>query len=202
MGLEALILDSHTRIGDIASAFDDMPPQARLDLSRSLGRRAQRMLYEKAAEAETIGLEHFVSRDVGLLEPVIHSGRNTVPLPGDIRLFEKRFARPDAHRAELVGYNESPVGPYIGPGYFVAVPTSGTPHWEARGGVVIDYFRVPEGDVPAGWPRIVDNRTGLQKFVYGGTRDFMRRVSTHVSIGAAFKGDKPMDMYFVLVRQS
>ena len=31
--------------------------------------------------------------------------------------------------------------------------------------------------------------------------DFMRRVSQHVSIGAAYKGEKKLDHYFVLVRQ-
>jgi hypothetical protein len=37
--------------------------------------------------------------------------------------------------------------------------------------------------------------------VYQGTRDFMRRVSTHVSVGAAFKGESQMGAYFTLCRQ-
>ena len=45
------------------------------------------------------------------------------------------------------------------------------------------------------------NSEGLQRFIYMGTRDFMRRVSEHVSIGAAYKGEKPLDHYFTLCRE-
>jgi hypothetical protein len=47
----------------------------------------------------------------------------------------------------------------------------------------------------------VPNSRGLQRFVYHRTRDFMRRVSRHVTIGAAYKGESPLDHYFVLVRE-
>ena len=53
----------------------------------------------------------------------------------------------------------------------------------------------------SGWPRVRSNREGLQRLVYYGTRDFMRRVSQHVSIGAAYKGEKPLDHYFTLCRE-
>ena len=33
------------------------------------------------------------------------------------------------------------------------------------------------------------------------TRDFMRRVSAHVSIGKAYKDEKPMPAYFALCRE-
>ena len=42
----------------------------------------------------------------------------------------------------------------------------------------------------------------LSRFVYHHTRDFMRRVSRHVSIGAAYKDERPLDHYFVLCRQA
>ena len=58
-----------------------------------------------------------------------------------------------------------------------------------------------DGAVPSDWPKVVPNTQGLQRFIYHGTRDFMRRVSQHVSIGAAYKGEKKLDHYFVLVRQ-
>jgi hypothetical protein len=38
-------------------------------------------------------------------------------------------------------------------------------------------------------------------FVYNNTRDFMRRVSQHVSIGTAYKGDKALGAWFVLCRE-
>ena len=67
--------------------------------------------------------------------------------------------------------------------------------------MVVDYFQVPDGAVADGWPRIVANDWRLQRFVYHETRDFMRRVSRDVSIGAAFKREKPLDHYFVLCRR-
>ena len=89
----------------------------------------------------------------------------------------------------------------IGPGYFVALGTAGRAAWADRGGVVIDYFQVPDGPVPDGWPRVVDNDWRLQRFVYHRTRDFMRRVSAHVSIGAAWKSERSLDHYFLLCRR-
>ena len=86
----------------------------------------------------------------------------------------------------------------LGPGYFVTKNTEGNALWLARGAVVIDYFDLPQGDVPASWPGVKANREGPQRFVFHGTRDFMRKVSEHVSVGAAHKGECPMDHYFVL----
>jgi hypothetical protein len=37
--------------------------------------------------------------------------------------------------------------------------------------------------------------------VYAGMKDYMRRVSEHVSIGRAYKHEKPMNAWFVLVRE-
>ena len=73
---------------------------------------------------------------------------------------------------------------------------------QARGAIVVDYFEVPDGAVPAGWPPIVDNAWRLQRLVYHHTRDFLRRVSAHVAIGAAYKDERPLDHYFVLCRQA
>jgi hypothetical protein len=132
---------------------------------------------------------------------VHHKGKNTLPLSGKHKLFEKRFARPNDGSERLFGYNQAPSKKLIGPGYFVALYTRSRAPWIERGPIVVDYFQVPDGDVPAGWPKVIPNSRGLQWFVYNRTRDFMRRVSQHVSIGAAYKDEKPLDHYFVLVRQ-
>ena len=95
-----------------------------------------------------------------------------------------------------------PIVNTIGPGYFVAIPTEGHEGWPSRGAVVVDYFQVPDGPVVDGWPKVKPNSSGLQMFVYNKTRDFMRRVSSHVSIGAAYKVEKALDHYFVLCRQA
>jgi hypothetical protein len=52
--------------------------------------------------------------------------------------------------------------------------------------------------VAPGWPAVVDNGVGLQRFVFRGMRDDLRRVTTHASIGAAFQGENAFDSWFVL----
>jgi len=121
-------------------------------------------------------------------------------LPKSMKLFQKRFCKPEDGSERLFGYNQSPFLRTIGPGFFVAIATKGNVEWEDRGALVIDYFQVPDGAVVDGWPKVIPNSKGLQMFVYNGTRDFMRKVSKHVSIGAAYKGEKALDHYFILCR--
>lgn len=201
MNLKGLIWDGASGIGAVAEMLDRAPHEERLEATRALDRGDQRALYRKAKESSALTLGDFVPPDRAPLEPVRHFGRNTLPTPGSLRLFEKRFCKPTDGSARLFGFNESPFRPLIGPGYFVAVATDSNAEWVERGAVVVDYFQVPDGAVAAGWPDVVPNTHGLQRYVYNRTRDFMRKVSTHVSIGAAFKGEKSLDHYFVLVRE-
>lgn len=200
MSLAALIDDPGARIEEISRYLDGLDPASRWAEVSRLGRDRQRALYEKAAQAPAIDLEHFVGAAAPRVE-VIHDGVNTLPVPDRLRRFQKRFCRPARDGQRLFGYNEGPTRRAIGPGYFVAVPTRGRPEWEARGAIVVDYFQVPDDGVAPGWPAVVPNHRGLQRFVYDQTRDFMRRVSAHVSIGAAFKRERPLDHYFVLCRR-
>ena len=201
MDLKRLIWDGAAGIADIAQWLDRATPDERIAATRALDRGDQRALYRKAKESPPITLADFVPPDRMPLEPVRHFGRNTLPTPGNLRLFEKRFCRPEDGGARLFGFNESPFRGLIGPGYFVAVMTDSNPDWAERGGVVVDYFQVPGGPVATGWPPVVPNTQGLQRFVYHRTRDFMRKVSAQVSIGAAYKVEKSLDHYFVLVRE-
>jgi len=200
---DTLIDDEQRGIDAIATYLDGLDGETRWRAVGGLTRARQRMLYEKAAHAPAIDLDYFVGA-AGVREEVIHDGLNTLPLPPPLRRFQKRFCRPapNGHGRRLFGYNEGPTRKVVGPGFFVAVPTAGRPHWTARGPVVVDYYQVPDGPVAPGWPTVVPNDWRLQRFVYDGTRDFMRRVSQHVSIGAAFKGERPLDHYFVLCRQA
>lgn len=203
MELVSLIDDAATGIAAIARHLDALPAAARLAEVRTLDRDRQRTLYGKAAGGEPIDLEHFVGDSAPRAE-VIHDGLNTLPLPGGLRRFQKRFCRPGdggGGNGRLFGYNRGPTEKLVGPGYFVAVPTRGRTIWEGRGAVVVDYFQIPDGAVADGWPRVVPNDWRLSRFVYHHTRDFMRRVSAHVSIGAAWKGERPLDHYFVLCRR-
>ena len=203
-GLIDLIDDEHTGIDAIGGYLDGLDAKPRWLEVKQLDRDHQRTLYEKAAHAPAIDIGHFVGAAPPRQE-VIHDGVNTLPLPTSWQRFQKRFCRPDGNgavEARLFGYNEGPSRKLIGPGFFVAIPTADRPQWSARGGVVVDYFQVPDGAVADGWPRIVANDWRLQRFVYHETRDFMRRVSRDVSIGAAFKRERPLDHYFVLCRRS
>jgi len=197
--LADLLARSDSDIAELTRYLDGLDADARWAEVGKLKRAQQRMLYEKAAAAPAITLEHFASGRA--LEEVIHEGLNTLPVPAPFRRFQKRFCRTTAGDARLFGYNHGLTTSTVGPGYFVALATEGRPHWVARGPIVIDYFQVPDAEVPATWPKVVPNKQGVQRFVYGGTRDFMRRVSTHVSIGAAYKGERPLDHYFVLCRR-
>lgn len=201
MALNELITGADTTIRDIANYLDGLSHDERMNETMALDRTAQRRLFVKASEATAIDLDHFVPPSVGSLQAVRHHGKNTLPLPGRHKRFAKVFCRPDDGTPRVFGYNDAPSRPLVGPGYFVGVPTAGHDKWFSRGAVVIDYFQVPDGKVVPGWPKVRSNKSGLQRFVYDGTRDYMRRVSKHVSIGAAFKGSEPLDHYFVLCRE-
>lgn len=196
-----MIRSSAVTIDEICATLDGVSHEERLVSLRTLDRSDQRLLFERAHAAPKLGADHYVPSDRLSRLSVRHYGRNTLPLPSKHRHFEKRFCRPEDGSSRLFGYNESPSRVIIGPGYFVAYSTAGRLDWESRGSFVIDYYQVPDGPVADGWPPVRENRQGLQRLVYYGTRDFMRRVSAHVSIGAAYKGDRPLDHYFVLCRE-
>jgi hypothetical protein len=203
-GLTDLIDDDRSGIDAIGAYLDGLDARPRWLEVKQLDRAHQRALYEKAAHAQPIDIAHFVG-DAGPRQEVIHDGVNTLPLPRSWQRFQKRFCRPEPGgpaAARLFGYNEGPSRKLIGPGFFVALPTADRPQWSARGGIVVDYFQVPDGAVADGWPRIVANDWRLSRFVYHETRDFLRRVSRDVSIGAAFKRERPLDHYFVLCRRA
>jgi hypothetical protein len=201
MDLARALADESLALEALEEALDRASPGERRAAVLALDRAAQRRLYRLAERARPLALADFVPAERAPREAVRHLGKNTLPLPGKLRFFEKRFCRPEDASPRLFGYNETPVVRLVGPGYFVAAPTAGEPRWEPRGAVVVDYFRVPDGPVAEGWPRVVPNSRGLQILVYHRTRDFLRRVSRHVAIGAAYKNERALDHYFVLVRE-
>ncbi len=203
MGELSSLIRSGADITALAAYLDALPAARREDEATSLGRRDQARLFDVAADASPIRVAHFVPVDVPPLTPVHHPGRNTILTLPYFQRFQKRFARADERT--LIGYNASNAS-FVHPGYFVAYETDGNAEWETRGGVVVDYHRVPEGPVPEGWPAVRPNSVGLQKLVYHQTRDFMRAVSAHVSIGRASRetqkrGDEILDYWFTLCRQ-
>jgi len=185
-----------SKIDTIARHLDELDAGARVAQTRALGGREQSRLYALAADAPPLRLADFVPDDVADLEPVVHFGRNSQPA---FKYFEKRWCRPAGERERLFGYNETPVRGLIGPGYFVAHATRDGGS-DPRGAVVVDYFMTPDAPVAAGWPEVRPNGEGLQRFVYGQTRDYMRRVSRHVTIGEAQRNESRVMGWFVLCR--
>jgi hypothetical protein len=203
MSLSKRLADPNITVGELAAWLDGLTHEGRLEAMGHTSPREQKRLWEIAAGGPPITAEHFVPAGVGPRVEVIHHGRNTLPA---FKSFQKRFAKPVDGSNRFFGYNEGFTRSFIGPGCFVCIDTTEgqpgwTPAWPERGAWVVDYFQVPDGPVPDGWPKVVPNHVGLQVLVYNKTRDFMRRVSSHVSIGTAFKVEKAMGAYFTLVRQ-
>jgi hypothetical protein len=199
--LHSLLASPSAPMADISTLLDSTSAEARCAALFSLSKSQQRALYERAAASTTLTLDDLVPPGASALTPVVHRGKNSLPV---FRDFEKHMCRPNDGSARIFGFNEGFTRQFIGPGYFVAMPTGlasdGAPSWAARGGVVVDYFQVPNTTVASGWPAVVDNSAGLQRFVYRGMRDYLRKVSTHASIGAAYQGERAFNSWFILCR--
>ncbi|HEY3593697.1 MAG TPA: hypothetical protein VGL13_07480 [Polyangiaceae bacterium] len=177
--------------GAIAHLLDEVGDEGRLNTVMDLGKRELAALYEACADNEPLTLADLVPEETPPMTEVVHEGKNSLTL---FNRFQKRFCRAAAKADELYGYNEQTMKVLTGPGYFVA-------HARAEGGVLVDYRRLPD-DRPRQWPPIISNHARLGRFVYAGMVDVLRRVSRGVSIGRAFRGDRPMDAWFVLVRRT
>lgn len=188
--------DAEDPMTAIAAWFDEHDHDTRQAALAALGRVGQRRLYELASYAPALTLAD-LHAGVAPRHAIPWTGQNTLPLPATFGRFQKVFCRPDDGSARLFGFNEGASRPLLGPGYYVAYACE-DPVWRARGPIVVDYFQVPDAPVVDGWPRVVSNSRGLQWFVFRGTRDYLRRVSRRVAIGAAYKGESPLDHYFTL----
>ena len=140
MSLEAALADPAVSIDRIGAWLDAMDHAGRMQALGTSTRAQQRRLWDLAADAPPITLDHFVPPSVPDTTEVIHHGRNSLPA---FRSFQKRFARAGDGTARAFGYNEGSTRPLIGPGYFVLHDTAGNPTWEERGAWVVDYFMVP-----------------------------------------------------------
>ncbi len=184
-----VLLEPKIDLPRLTEILDGMGHEGRLHTVRGWGKARQAELFEAAKGYRPLTLDHYVPSDVGNLTEVIHWGKNSLPLFSD---FQKRFCRPEDEEGVLVGYNEGSTRGLVGPGYYVAE--------EKDGELVIDYRKTPKTKV-ASWPEILPNSKKLGFLVYEGMVDYMRGLSSHVSIGRAEKGGKMMDAYFVLVRE-
>jgi len=192
MSVHDYFKESKVDLKGLSKYFDDLKSEARVAEARSLTAKEQAALFDAAKGFKPLTIDDFVPPSHQAFKPVIHYGKNSLPL---FSIFEKRFCRPDNdhNKKELWGYNEQAMKFFTGPGYFIARQHNGEE-------VVIDYYEVPSRK-PESWPTILPNSAKLSRFVYFHTRDYMRGVSKHVSIGKASKNDKPMNNWFVLCRE-
>jgi hypothetical protein len=105
----------------------------------------------------------------------------------------------DDESGELWGYNHQSWDWITGPGYFIAHAANGDGK-EVPSSYLIDYTRIPKKK-PGSWPEILPNEAKLGRFVYAGMKDYMRKISDHVSIGRAYRGSHAMDAWFILCRE-
>jgi len=176
----------------LRAMLDTCGPWARANAVRTLTVPQMKALFE-GCEAEGLTLDAMVPTGDALVE-VIHHGKNSLPV---FSHFQKRFCRPDGddHPDQLWGYNHNGAWQMAvtGPGYFVATLTD-------KSEVLIDYAKVPPRK-PASWPAIMGPTARAGSLVWAGMTDVLRRVSEHVTIGAAYKHGKPMEQYFALCRE-
>lgn len=190
--VQSLVQQPTLDIDALASALDAMSAADRVTAVRAMNGKMQARIWDAAAGRKAT-VADVVPPSVSAVTEVIHAGKNSLPL---FSSFEKRFMRSATDPNVLYGYNEGSTRWLIGPGYFVATDDP------ARGEVAVNYYDVPPSDAQlvTSWPAVKPNEKGLQRFVFAKMIDYLRNVSTHVTIGRAYKKGKETNNYFLLCR--
>ncbi len=186
-----VMLEPEVDLPRVAALLDGLGHEGRVHTVRTWTKKLQATLFEAAKGHLPIDLDFLVPSSVAPLVEVIHDGQNTLPA---FRHFQKRFAKLEEGAVELVGYNHQAMSAFTGPGYFVVTRGEG----DQRGELLIDYTKTPQRKPPT-WPSLRAN-SGIGGLVYGGMIDHLRGISSHVSIGRAYRG-KAVDAWFALVRR-
>ena len=200
--LVALLREAVVKPHEVARVLDSMNHAQRVQAIRAVGRNEQRRLYEAVDGFRALSMTDMVAATTSAMTSVRHYGKNTLPA---FSHFEKRFCRPpDADPQQpdrLWGYNFSPMGWLVGPGYFVLRADA------ARGELLVDYNLLPTATAgtaahPADWPEIRPNERGVSRFVYGFMIDTLRGVSQHVTVGSAARKGRDLGSWFLLCREA
>lgn len=182
-----------TSAAELARHLDALEPHTRLEQVLALTARQQATLFDLAEGHRVFTLDDLAPTTAPPLLGVRHEGRNSLYA---FTRFAKLFAVPDDPSritTERWGFNDTSalVTTTVGPGYFVAVQQGRE--------VLVDYTRLPPKPL-TGAPRPLPNSSRLSRFVYNQTKDVVRGVSTHVSVGRAWRGTRRLDNWFVLCR--
>ncbi|MGV3622302.1 MAG: hypothetical protein ACO1OB_15905 [Archangium sp.] len=178
----------------LATHLDALSDVERVAQTVALNGARQAKLFEVVQGARRFTLDDLAPATSVPLTGVTHEGRNSMLA---FTRFAKVFAVPDdTSRAgtERWGFNRTSglVTTTVGPGYFVAVQQGDE--------VLVDYTQLPPRPL-TGAPAVLDNGSRLSFFVYNRTRDLVRGVSKHVSIGRASRDGRQLDNWFVLCRR-
>lgn len=197
MPIHDFFVGGSCRFEELSKYLDQLPQEQRIKEVTSLTRAQQSALWPAAEGSPRLVLEDFVPNDVAPLSEVIHWGRNSL---GFASSFQKRVCR--MSNGFISGYNHCrpSTTALVGTGYFVARETNVLDADDH--GVVMDYTILPRERVST-WPPITPCSSRLGRFVYHGGRDYMRRVSRHVTIGGVIKSNstKWLSNWFVLCRE-
>lgn len=168
----------------ITAALDAHTHDERVNWMRGLGKKEQVALWKLADGRHVTSAElHGADGEI-----VIHEGQNSLPL---FSTFQKRVVK----RGEVVqGYNHQSMSWLVGPGHFL-VAEAAAPH----AGAHFSYLSVATS-APPEFPPLQPNDQGLSTLVFAHMIDYLRRVSAHVLVGAAYKKAKASGDYFMLVR--
>lgn len=169
----------------LTAHLDALTPRQRVEQCLAVSGRLLPKLYK--------AVRGHLSSDVATLasppkQTVIYELRNSLPV---FNVAQKRFYRPAS--GEVVGYNHTgSLAALTGPGYFFAVDGD-------DGELVFDYTRLPDLR-PPGWPAIRPNTGLIAGATYSNMIDYVRAVSSHTFVGAAFRRGKSRNAYFLLTR--
>lgn len=171
---------------DIAAHLDALGAAQRVEECLALPGKLESVLFDLVKGQGTLDIDTFVG---ATSTTVIYELKNNLPV---FNVSQKRFYKPE--EGEVVGYNHTTglAATFAGPGYFFANDGD-------DGELVFDYTRLPTLQ-PEGWPEIRPNTGLIPGMTYGNMLDYVRRVSAHTVIGAAYRGGKPRNAWFLLTR--
>lgn len=189
--LKEILRSASPSLEEISAHLDRLEHQERINQVMELNKADQMKLWELGANGKALTLEYLVPKEAKPLEPFPFEGKNSLPI---YTRFQKVFYR--ANDGTICGYNNSPASWIAGPGYYVAEMS-----WKNPKEIAVNYMKLPK-EKPENWPEIKSNNSGLSRFIYDSTVDFLRWVSKDVVIGRAYrKGEKEMPNWFVLCRK-
>lgn len=193
----SVLLEPTIDLPRLCEILDGMGHEGRVHTMNTFNKQKQRALFDAAKGFRAMGFEFLVPSSLGPLVGVTHAGHNSLPSP--FSHFQKHFCRLPVESPaseQLAGYNEQSMELLTGPGYFSVTKGEG----EREGELAFDYTSIPSVK-PEGWPPIVGNDGFLSGIVNGGMTDYVRAISAHVIVGAAFKNGTPKNEFFTLVRK-